>query len=120
MINRLRPDLLENAKEKPVESTIRPDVRRVDENIHQSAKDILIQKGILKEPTKPTVLLDQFTGTVPAQAEPQPEVLAKVTAETQTDLKGKQIEQNLDHDLPKGRSMEDMFDRDNRSKIGAP
>ena len=90
MINRLRPDLLENAEDRPVESTIKPDVRRVDENIHQSAKDILIQKGILKEPTKPTVLLDQFTGTVPAQAEP--EVLAKVTAETQTDLKGKQIE----------------------------
>ena len=90
MINRLRPDLLENAEDKPVES-IRPDVRRVDENIHQSAKDILIQKGILKEPTKPTVLLDQFTGTVPAQAD-EPEVLAKVTAETQTDLKGKRIE----------------------------
>ena len=26
----------------------------------------------------------------------------------------------MDHELPKGRSMEDMFDRDNRSKIGAP
>lgn len=29
------------------------------------AKDILVEKGILRDPTKPTVLLDQFTGTKP-------------------------------------------------------
>ena len=65
MINRLRPDLLEKAQDEPMESIVRPDVRRVDANVHQTAKDILIEKGILRDPTKPTVLLDQFTGTKP-------------------------------------------------------
>ena len=58
MINRLRPDLLEKAQDEPMEGIVRPDVRSVHENIHQSAKDILIDKGVLKDPTKPTVLLD--------------------------------------------------------------
>ena len=66
MINRLRPDLLAKSQEKPLAPIVRPDVRRVDSNIHQSAKNILIEKGILQDPTQPTVLLDQFTGTVPA------------------------------------------------------
>jgi len=34
MINRLRPDLLEKAQGEPVEPIVRPDVRRVDENVH--------------------------------------------------------------------------------------
>ena len=34
MINRLRPDLLEKAQDEPVGRIERPDVRRVDENIH--------------------------------------------------------------------------------------
>ena len=34
MINRLRPDLLEKAQDKPLGRIERPDVRRVDENIH--------------------------------------------------------------------------------------
>ena len=63
MIQRLRPDLLEKAENEPMEAIVRPDIRRVDENVHQSAKNILIEKGILREPQKPTVLLDQFTGT---------------------------------------------------------
>ena len=58
MINRLRPDLLEKAQDEPMEAIVRPDVRSVNENIHQSAKDILIEKGILRDPTKPTALLD--------------------------------------------------------------
>ena len=66
MINRLRPDLLSKSQENPLAPIVRPDVRRVDSNIHQSAKNILIEKGILQDPTQPTVLLDQFTGTVPA------------------------------------------------------
>ena len=33
MINRLRPDLLENAKDEPVEQIVRPDVRTVDQNV---------------------------------------------------------------------------------------
>jgi len=41
-----------------MEAIVRPDVRSVNENIHQSAKDILIEKGILRDPTKPTALLD--------------------------------------------------------------
>ena len=64
MINRLRPDLLEKAELEPV-GAVRPDVRSVEDNVHQSAKNILIDKGILRDPTKPTVLLDQFTGTRP-------------------------------------------------------
>ena len=70
MINRLRPDLLDKAKEQPIDKIERSDVRNVDENIHQSAKNILIEKGILREPTEPTVLLDQFTGTVPSKKPP--------------------------------------------------
>ena len=53
-----------------MEAIVRPDVRRIDENVNQSAKNILIEKGILRDPTKPTVLLDQFTGTKPL---PDPE-----------------------------------------------
>lgn len=34
MINRLRPDLLEKVQGEPVEPIVRPDVRRVDENVH--------------------------------------------------------------------------------------
>ena len=34
MINRLRPDLLEKAQDEPLGRIERPDVRRVDENIH--------------------------------------------------------------------------------------
>ena len=64
MINRLRPDLLNKNLEGPLDGPImRPDVRRSEENPNVAAKDILIEKGILRDPTKPTVLLDQFTGT---------------------------------------------------------
>ena len=83
MINRLRPDLLEKATgEAAFEVKVRPDVRRVDSNIHQTAKDILVEKGILRDPTKPTVLLDQFTGTVPVREEPVAEVVQSKTIET--------------------------------------
>ena len=34
MINRLRPDLLEKAQNEPMEAIVRPDIRRVDENVH--------------------------------------------------------------------------------------
>ena len=81
MINKLRPDLLEKAKENPTEKIVRSDVRNVDENVHQSAKNILIEKGILREPSEPTVLLDQFTGTVPAK---KPQVPLKKLATTET------------------------------------
>ena len=58
MINKLRPDLLEKAQDKPPEPIVRSDVRNVDDNVHKKAKDILIEKGILRDPTKPTALLD--------------------------------------------------------------
>ena len=72
-------------------AAVRPDVRRVDENVNQSAKNILIEKGILRDPTKPTVLLDQFTGTKPLpdpekDAAKKAEVVTKVAADTQTEL----------------------------------
>ena len=59
MINRLRPDLLNKNLEGPLDGPIvRPDVRRVDDNPNQVAKDILIEKGVLRDPTQPTALLD--------------------------------------------------------------
>ena len=80
-----------------MEAIVRPDIRRVDDNVHQSAKDILIEKGILRDPTKPTVLLDQFTGTRPTQ---QPELktaqIAQThTIDTQTDIQGTQLSKQL-------------------------
>ena len=70
-----------------MEAIVRPDIRRVDENVHKSAKDILIDKGIIRDPTKPTVLLDQFTGTqpLPKAEEPEEKLPEKVTVDTQTD-----------------------------------
>ena len=57
MINRLRPDLLSQDLERPLDGAIvRADVRRAEE--HQVAKDILVEKGILRDPTEPTALLD--------------------------------------------------------------
>ena len=34
MINRLRPDLLEKAQDEPMEAIVRPDIRRVNDNVH--------------------------------------------------------------------------------------
>ena len=43
--------------ERPLDGAIvRADVRRAEEN--QVAKDILVEKGILRDPTEPTALLD--------------------------------------------------------------
>ena len=93
MINRLRPDLLEKGDGEVVEPIVRQDVRRKDDNVHQSAKDILVEKGILRDPTKPTVLLDQFTGTKPVEVEPETDnIVQKVTFGTQTELQGKSID----------------------------
>ena len=64
LINRLRPDLLPSNLEKPLDGAIvRADVRRVEEN--KIAKDILIEKGIIRDPTEPTAVLDRITGTEP-------------------------------------------------------
>ena len=77
MINRLRPDLLEKAQDDPLEAmVVRKDVRNLDDNVHKSAKDILVEKGILRDPTKPTALLDQFTGTQPVKPERKLEKMA--------------------------------------------
>lgn len=66
LINRLRPDLLPSNLEKPLDGAIvRADVRRVEES--NVAKNILIEKGIIRDPTEPTAVLDQITGTQPLQ-----------------------------------------------------
>jgi hypothetical protein len=49
----------------------RPDIRNAEQNVHQTAKDILIEKGIIKA-TNPTALLDQFTGI---KRNPTPEIV---------------------------------------------
>ena len=59
MINKLKPELLENRMEQPLDKPVlRQDVRNIEKSEHQVAKEILVQKGILRDPTKPTVLLD--------------------------------------------------------------
>jgi hypothetical protein len=55
VINKLRPDL----------ASARPDVRLFQSTPEQLARDLLVQKGILQD-SKPTVLLDQVTGSKPA------------------------------------------------------
>jgi hypothetical protein len=50
VINKLRPDLASNPE--------RQDIRTFQSPPEQLARDILVQKGIIQDPTKPTVLLD--------------------------------------------------------------
>ena len=77
MINRLRPDLLTKAHKNPLDPIVRPDVRSMPENPSKVARDILVEKGILKDATKPTALLDQFTGTVPLTSEEQQRIMVE-------------------------------------------
>jgi len=60
VINKLRPDLASNPE--------RQDIRTFQSPPEQLARDILVQKGIIQDPTKPTVLLDQVTGSKPAES----------------------------------------------------
>jgi len=77
LIQKLRPDLLNKNMSKPISQPIvRPDVRNTEANVHQVAKDILLNNNVILDPTKPTALLDQFTGTVPLKG-PSPAVSPK-------------------------------------------
>lgn len=70
--------------------------------MHQCAKSILVEKGILQDPTKPTVLLDQFTGTQPV-AKPERDaksLVTKVTIDTQTELQGQHLAFDDESSIP--------------------
>ena len=49
-----------------------------------------MERGIIREPTESTVLLDQFTGTLPAK--PKQQIKKTVSIDTQTDVKDVRLE----------------------------
>ena len=60
LINRMRPDLLKRMSESK-----RTDIRFLEQDANQFARDILVENGMIKN--EQTVLLDQITGTQPNQ-----------------------------------------------------
>ena len=56
LINRMRPDLLKRMSEPK-----RTDIRFLEQDANQFARDILVENGMIKN--EQTVLLDQITGT---------------------------------------------------------